>query len=132
MFNNNKDFDFDLARGVHSEKSIGKILGLDKDKFEVKSEFGFWQKSGNLCIELAFKGNPSGLRSTKAKWWIHRFMLNKEVCIGQWITEVKVLKQIVRKFIKENKIEIQGSLLHIFNLKINNNFKIIIFIIKFH
>ena len=30
-------------------------------------------------------------------------MLNKEVCIGQWITEVKVLKQIVRKFIKENK-----------------------------
>ena len=103
MFNNNKDFDFDLARGVHSEKSIGKILGLDKDKFEVKSEFGFWQKSGNLCIELAFKGNPSGLRSTKAKWWIHRFMLNKEVCIGQWITEVKVLKQIVRKFIKDNK-----------------------------
>jgi hypothetical protein len=30
-------------------------------------------------------------------------MLNKEVCIGQWITEVKVLKQIVRKFIKDNK-----------------------------
>jgi len=103
MFNNTKDFDFDLARGVNSEKSIGKILGLDKDKFEVKSEFGFWQKSGNLCIELAYKGKPSGLRSTKAKYWIHRFMLNQTVCIGQWITEVKVLKQIVRRFIKENK-----------------------------
>ena len=37
------------------------------------------------------------------------------------------LKKMVSniKFIKENKIEIQGSLLHIFNLKINNNFKII-------
>ena len=103
MFNNTKDFDFDLARGLSSEKSIGKILGLDKDKFEVKSEFGFWQKSGNLCIELAYKGRPSGLRATKAKYWIHRFMFNQDVCIGQWITEVKVLKQIVRRFIKENK-----------------------------
>ena len=103
MINNTKDFDFDLARGVNSEKSIGKILGLDKDKFEVKSEFGFWQKSGNLCIELAYKGKPSGLRSTKAKYWIHRFMFNQDICIGQWITEVTVLKQIVRRFLKENK-----------------------------
>ena len=103
MFNNTKDFDFDLARGVNSEKSIGKILGLDKDKFEVKSEFGFWQKSGNLCIELAYKGKPSGLRATKAKYWIHRFMFNKEDCVGQILIEVKLLKQIVRKFIHENK-----------------------------
>ena len=29
------------------------------------------------------------------------------------------------KFLKENKIQMQGSLLHSFNLKINNNFKII-------
>ena len=67
MINNTKDFDFDLARGVNSEKSISKILGIDADKFEVKSEFGFWQKSGNICIELAYKGKPSGLRATKAK-----------------------------------------------------------------
>ena len=58
MFNNNKDFDFDLARGVQSEHSLANILGLSKDKIEVKSEFGFWQKSGNICIELAFKGKP--------------------------------------------------------------------------
>ena len=103
MINNTKDFDFDLARGVNSEKSISKILGIDADKFEVKSEFGFWQKSGNLCIELAYKGKPSGLRSTKAKYWIHRFMFNQDVCIGQVIIEVKILKQLVRRFIKENK-----------------------------
>ena len=103
MINNTKDFDFDLARGVNSEKSISKILGIDADKFEVKSEFGFWQKSGNICIELAYKGKPSGLRATKAKYWIHRFMFNQDVCIGQVIIEVKILKQLVRRFIKENK-----------------------------
>src|SRR6056300_1407789 len=84
MFNNNKDFDFDLARGVKSEHSLAQILGLSKDKFEVKSEFGFWQKSGNICIELAFKGKPSGLRTTKAKYWVLRFMFNQDVCVGQW------------------------------------------------
>lgn len=103
MFNNNKDFDFDLARGVQSEHSLANILGISKDKVEVKSEFNFWQKSGNICIELAYKGNPSGLKSTKAKYWAHRFMLGKDICVGQWITPVKVLKQIVRIFISENK-----------------------------
>ena len=103
MFNNNKDFDFDLARGVKSEHSLAQILGLSKDKFEVKSEFGFWQKSGNICIELAYKGKPSGLRTTKAKYWVHRFMFNKDVCVGQWLVPVKNLKQIVKIFIKDNK-----------------------------
>jgi len=103
MFNNNKDFDFDLARGVKSEHSLAQILGLSKDKFEVKSEFGFWQKSGNICIELAFKGKPSGLRTTKAKYWVHRFMFNQDVCVGQWLVPVKNLKQIVKIFITENK-----------------------------
>lgn len=103
MINNTKDFDFDLARGVNSEKAIAKILGISKDKFEVKSEFGFWRKSGNICIELAYRGRPSGLRATKAKYWIHRFMFDKDLCIGQWIVPVKILKQIVRIFLKENK-----------------------------
>ena len=30
-------------------------------------------------------------------------MFNKDVCIGQWIVPVKVLKQVVRIFLKENK-----------------------------
>jgi hypothetical protein len=82
---------------------LAQILGLSKDKFEVKSEFGFWQKSGNICIELAFKGKPSGLRTTKAKYWVHRFMFNQDVCVGQWLVPVKNLKQIVKIFITENK-----------------------------
>ena len=60
-----------------------------------------------LCIELAYKGKPSGLRSTKAKYWIHRFMFSKDECVGQILIEVKLLKQIVRKFIQENKKENQ-------------------------
>lgn len=103
MYNNTKDFDFDLSRGNLSERQIGKILQLDKDKFETKSEFGFWQKSGNLCIEIEYRGKPSGLKATKAKYWIHRFMVDDETCIGQVILEVRILKKIVRKFISDNK-----------------------------
>ena len=50
---------------LKSEKRIAKILGLSEDKFEVKSEFGFGKKSGNICIELAYKGKPSGLEQLK-------------------------------------------------------------------
>ena len=102
MFNNTKDFDFDLARGQLSEQSIGNILGLDKEKFECKSEFDFWQKSGNLCVELEYKGKASGLKHTKAKYWVHRFM-SQNICIGQIIIEVRLLKKIVSKFIRQNK-----------------------------
>ena len=36
MFNNNKDFDADLAKGQRNEKRICDILGLGKEKIEIK------------------------------------------------------------------------------------------------
>ena len=55
MINNTKDFDFDLARGVNSEKSISKILGIDADKFEVKSEFGFGKSLETFVLSWLIK-----------------------------------------------------------------------------
>jgi len=105
MYNNNKDFDFDLRKGKLNEKSIAKILGL-VDQFECKHERDFWRKSGNICIELESYGKKSGIRATKAKYWCHSFTYNNEI-VGFLIVETLILKQIVRKFIFKKKKEKQ-------------------------
>ena len=102
MFNNNKDFDADLAKGQRNEKRICDILGLGKEKIEIKTEYNFWKKSGRMCIELESYGKPSGIRATKAKYWVHAFN-EGETLISFICVPVKFVKQIVRKFISENK-----------------------------
>ena len=102
MFNNNKDFDFDLSKGKLNEKSIATILGLSEDKFECKHERDFWKVSCNLCIEIESYGKKSGLKSTKAKYWCHSFNEGDHI-IGLIVIEVSVLKQIVKKFLFKNK-----------------------------
>lgn len=106
MFNNNKDFDFDLSKGKLNEKSIATILGLSKDKFECKHERDFWKVSGNLCIEIESYGKKSGLKSTKAKYWCHSFN-DEDYIIGLIVIEVSILKQIVKNFLFKNKLNIK-------------------------
>ena len=69
MFNNNSDFDIDLAFGNIYEKALALIL-QDK-KIEVKTERDKWKKTGNIAIELYNhnKNEPSGLSKTKADYW---------------------------------------------------------------
>jgi hypothetical protein len=102
MFNNNKDFDVDLAKGQRNEKRIADILGLGEEKIEIKTEYNFWQKSGNLCIEIENYRKPSGLKTTKAKYWIQSFN-NGETIIGFTAVSVPILKKIVSKFLLKNK-----------------------------
>lgn len=102
MFNNNKYFDVDLAKGQRNEKRIADILGLGEDKIEIKTEYNFWQKSGNLCIELESYKKPSGLKSTKAKYWVQSFNCG-ETIIGFTVVPVNILKKIVSKFLLKNK-----------------------------
>jgi len=104
MYNNNKDYDFkvDLPKGQRNEKRIVNILGLNSEQVEVKTEFQFWQTSGNLAIEIESWGKPSGLKTTKAKYWIHSFN-EGETIIGFTCIKVSTLKKIVRKYLAKNK-----------------------------
>jgi hypothetical protein len=70
-YNNNSDFDVDLKFGNKHEKKIGKLLGLKADEIEVKTERDWWDKTGNICIEIERRGKPTGLSITKAKVWVH-------------------------------------------------------------
>ena len=65
------DFITDLDYGKASEKTIAGILGLSAKEFEVKTERDWWTRTGNIAIELEYKGKASGLNITEAPYGIH-------------------------------------------------------------
>jgi len=89
----NKNFKYDLKFGEIREQRVSDIL-LTK-KIEVKTERGLWQKTGNIAIEIAYKGKPSGLASTEADYWLHILEVDgQEFC--SFLFPVEVLKQRIK------------------------------------
>ena len=93
------DFVTDLKYGTDSEKNIANILGLSSKEFEVKTERNWWTKTGNIAIELEYKGKASGLNITEAPYWIH-VLQEKDEPFCFVIIPVKKLKILVEKLIK--------------------------------
>ena len=96
------DFITDLDYGKASEKTIAGILGLSSKEFEVKTERNWWTKTGNIAIELEYKGKPSGLNITEATYWVHVLQeADEPFCFV--IIPVKKLKILVNKLIKSGE-----------------------------
>ena len=70
----NKDFKYDLEFGEIRERRVAAIIG--NGKVEVKTERGQWAATGNIAIEYRYRGNPSGLTTSKAEFWW--YMLEKD------------------------------------------------------
>lgn len=88
------NFDIDLDFGkIGENKVINMFEG--NGSIEVKTERGSWQKTGNIAIEVKYKGKPSGLSTTKAKTWIH--LLSQDLNIlGGFIFDVNKLRDRVK------------------------------------
>ena len=99
-YNNNSDFDVDLKFGNKHEKKIGKLLGLKAEEIEVKTERDWWDKTGNICIEIERRGKPTGLSITKAKVWVHVLAKGNTQYL-RLIFDVPKLKKLTKKF-KDN------------------------------
>ena len=101
--NKNSKFDIDLKYRQVREKRVDDLLkGGDA---EVKTERSWWRKSGNIAIEYEFRGKPSGIAKTEAKWWFHILELkNKEYCM--LLFRVTRLNKIVEKYKKTHTKEI--------------------------
>ena len=87
-----KNFDVDLKFGVIFEKKVNEMFKCKGD-IEVKTERDKWAKTGNICIEIRYKGKPSGLSTTEADTWIH--------IVGGFIFPVKELQFIVKRLLYE-------------------------------
>tara|TARA_R100000458_G_scaffold17079_1_gene14802 strand:- start:341 stop:724 length:384 start_codon:yes stop_codon:yes gene_type:complete len=99
----NPDFDLDLSFGEHYEDSLAKILKLGK--VEVKTERDIWYSTKNIVIEYEYKGNPSGIKKTKADYWAIILTLKGQIK-SIIIFEVKVLKELLKNLLLEGKLEL--------------------------
>jgi len=66
-------FQSDLKFGQIYEKEFIKIMGFqtykhETSKYEIKAD-RLSYKTGNVCIEIANCGRPSGITSTKSDYW---------------------------------------------------------------
>ena len=93
MVSFNKNFKYDLEFGEIREQKVSNILL--NHKIEVKTERGLWQDTGNIAIEIAYKGKPSGLAATEATYWLHILEVDgKEFC--SFLMPVEVLKKRIK------------------------------------
>jgi hypothetical protein len=60
-----KGFDLDLKFGKLGEDFV-KDMQVGNRKIEVKTERDIWKTTGNIAIELRYKGQPSGLSTTES------------------------------------------------------------------
>ena len=94
-FNNDSKFDIDLEYGQEREKTIAKII--ERGNLEVKSERDWWHTTGNIAIEFESWGKPSGIKTTKAKYWVHNLCKGK-LQYARIILDVPVLKRLCKKY----------------------------------
>ena len=104
-FNNSDDikilkkFDLDLQFGQMREKKIHDMFF--KKKFEIKSERDWWQKTGNIAIEIQCYDKPSGISVTKADYWMHILTDgDDEYCT--LVFKVSTVKKLVKKYKNKN------------------------------
>ena len=93
MVSFNDNFKYDLQFGQIREQRIADILL--NETIEVKTERGQWVTSGNIAIEQSYKGKPSGIASTEAKYWMH-ILENNGVVIFTLLFRTYVLKQLIK------------------------------------
>lgn len=97
-YNTDKKFDVDLQYGQQREKEIATIL--EKGKLEVKSERDWWWRTNNIAIEVESYGMPSGIKTTKADYWVQCLCKGKHTYASIILT-VKNLKRLCKKY-KDN------------------------------
>jgi len=101
--NKTSTFDIDLKYGQIREKRVADLF--KGGKVEVKTERSWGRKTGNIAVEYEFRGKPSGIDKTEAKWWFQVLELNgKEYCMI--VFRVSRLKKIVAKYKKTHTKDI--------------------------
>ena len=98
------NFDIDLEFGEVWEERVRKIFE-NKGTIEVKTERDIWRTTGNIVIEIGYKGRPSGRSITDAEWWIHVLTSSGEFHTAL-IFKVKKLRQTVTELVTTGKADI--------------------------
>lgn len=63
-FNADEKYDLDFASGHMGESELARAM----ENVEVKTDYRC-HETGNLAVEFECRGRPSGIQTTRAKWW---------------------------------------------------------------
>ena len=98
-----KGFDLDLKFGQLGEAFV-KDMQDGNNKIEVKTERDIWKTTGNIAIELKYKGYPSGISTTESSTWVH-LLSYKGVIQGGFIFQVDLLKALIKNRHKDGNLK---------------------------
>ena len=98
-----KGFDLDLKFGKLGEDFV-KDIQEGNDKIEVKTERDIWKTTGNIAVELRYKGNPSGISTTESNLWVH-LLSYKGVIEGGFMFKVFRLRDKIKKLHKKGDLK---------------------------
>ena len=98
-----KGFDLDLKFGKLGENFVNDIQN-GNDKIEVKTERDIWKTTGNIAIEMRYRGNPSGISTTESSLWVH-LLSYKGVIEGGFMFKVDILKEKIKKLHKSGNLK---------------------------
>ena len=95
-------FDFDEAEfrnGYFKEYDFSFVKNGKITKVEVKSD-RCTSKTGNLCIEYAYNGNPSGIETTEADYWAYVVLYMRGSTVKRYkcyIIPTGILRELVEE-----------------------------------
>ena len=99
-YSNNNKFDIQLSQALIHERRLGEIFSTSKiEKIELKSETYQWEKTGNICIEYAQRGKPSGIAITEADFWVHE-LLREDKTLVYLMFPIDRLRNLAREAFK--------------------------------
>ena len=98
-----KGFDLDLKFGKLGEDFV-KDIQDGNNKIEVKTERDIWKTTGNIAIEMRYKGSPSGISTTESNLWVH-LLSYKGVIEGGFMFNVDLLKEKIKKLHKSGDLK---------------------------
>ena len=98
-----KGFDLDLKFGKLGEDFV-KDIQDGNNKIEVKTERDIWKTTGNIAIEIRYKGYPSGISSTESNLWVH-LLSYKGVIEGGFMFKVDLLREKIKKLHKSGGLK---------------------------
>tara|TARA_R110000824_G_scaffold118491_4_gene270786 strand:+ start:2387 stop:2860 length:474 start_codon:yes stop_codon:yes gene_type:complete len=82
----NDDYKYDIK--MYSNKHKKEVL------WEVKTDI-YPEDTGNMAIEIRYKGNPSGISHTKAEWFAYYY---RDIPFRNvWMIKVEDLKNIIKE-----------------------------------
>jgi hypothetical protein len=103
-FNRDRKFDLQLADALINERRLADIFAHAKiEKIELKSETWQWEQTGNIAIEIACDGKPSGIATTEADMWVHE-LLRDDKTLLYLMFPIDRLKELVREAYRAGQV----------------------------